>query len=117
MKSILPTMCLLLVCACAGSTDLSKDERSKIDPAIMKLLSEPSIDETVYDVGRRDDGTKEYGVILRVTTTDELRSAGIRIQSVFGNVATARLTVKELRTILSLPSVRSVENGSRNYPQ
>lgn len=47
--------------------------------------------------------------------TEELQSTGIKIQSVFGNVLTARLTLPELRKILSLPSVRSVENGSKNY--
>jgi hypothetical protein len=114
MKSILPVMWLLLVYACAGSSDLSKEERSKIDPAIMELLSGTAVDEHAYDVGLRPDGTKEYEVIIRLTTTDELRSAGIKIQTAAGTVATARVTLSELKKILHFPSVRSVENGSKN---
>jgi len=82
----------------------------------MRLLSGAGVDEKDYDVGIRPDGVKEYEVIIRSNSTEELRSAGIKIQSVFGNVLTACLTLSELRKILSLPSVRSVENGSKNYP-
>jgi hypothetical protein len=114
MKSIFPVMWLLLMCACSGSSELSTEERSKIDPAIMKLLSGSVVDEQAYDVGLRPDGTKEYEVIIRLTTTDELRSAGIRIQTAAGSVATARVTLGELRKILHFPSVRSVENSSKN---
>jgi hypothetical protein len=106
---------VLSLCACSSTTDLSKEERAKVDPALMKLLSGAGIDEKDYTVGIRPDGVKEYEVIISAKKTEELQSAGIRIQSVFGNVLTARLTLPELRKILSLSSVRSVENGSKNY--
>jgi hypothetical protein len=67
-----------------------------------------------YDVTVRHDGTREYGIIVRTTSVDSLRAAGIRIQSVFGDVVTARVTVDELLDIARLPSVRAVQNGARS---
>jgi len=67
-----------------------------------------------YDMTRRPDGTREYGIIIRTTSVDSLRAAGIRIQSVFGDVITARVSVDELRTIVRLPSVRAVQSGGKN---
>jgi len=116
MTRMIAAVLLLSVCACKSTSDLSKEERAKVDTAIMKLLSGAEVDDKDYDVGARQDGFKEYGVIIRAEKTDELQSAGIKIQSVFGNVVTARLTLAEMRRILSLSSVRSVENGSKNYP-
>ncbi len=107
---------LLFLCACSGTPDLSKEERAKVDPAIMRLLTGTGVNEKDYSVGVRQDGVREYEVIIRASKTEELESAGIRIQSVFGDLLTARLTLPELRKILSLSSVRSVENGSKNFP-
>jgi hypothetical protein len=114
MKIIAPVMGLLLLCACAGSSGLSKEERSKVDPAIMKLLSGAVVDDNDYDVSLRPDGAKEYEIIVRLTSTDDLRSAGIRIQTAAGSVATARVTLSELKNMLHMPSVKFVQNGSRN---
>jgi hypothetical protein len=108
---------LLSLCACSSTSELSREERAKADPAIMKLLSGANINEKDYDVGFRPDGVKEYGVIILANKLEELKSRGIKIQSVFGDVLTARLTLPELREILSLSSVRAVGVGSKNYPQ
>ena len=116
MTRVIAAVWLLSLSACSSTSDLSKEERAKVDPAIMRLLSGTGFDEKDYDVGVRPDGIKEYEVIIRANKTEELQSAGIKIQSVFGNVLTVRLTLPELRKILSLSSVRSVENGSKNYP-
>jgi hypothetical protein len=116
MTRLITAALMLSLCGCSITSDLSKEERAKVDPAIMRLLSGIEFDEKDYDVGVRPDGVKEYEVIIRANQTEELQSAGIKIQSVFGNVLTARLTLPELRKILSLSSVRSVENGSKNYP-
>lgn len=79
----------LSLCGCSSTSDLSKGEPAKVDPAIMRLLSGTGFDEKDYDVGVRPDGAKEYEVIIRVNKTEELQSTGIKIQSVFGNVLTA----------------------------
>ena len=110
------TAALLLICACSSGPELTKEERAKLDPALSKLFSGSGFDEKEYDVGTRTDGVKEYEVIIRASKADELQAAGIRLQSNFGPVLTARVTLSELRKVLSMSSVRSVENGSRNYP-
>ena len=115
MIRLIAISCLLSFWACSGTSDLSKEERAKVDPALMRLLSGTGVDEREYDVGIRSSGVKEYEVIIRADKTEELQSAGVKIQSNFGNVVTARLTVPELRKVLRLTSVRNVENGSKNY--
>jgi hypothetical protein len=114
MMRVIAVAWLLSLTACSSTSDLSKEERAKVDPAIMRLLSGDGVDEKEYDVGTRSDGAKEYEVIIRANTTEDLRSAGIKTLSAFGNVLTARLTLPELRRILRLTSVWSVENGSKN---
>ena len=105
---------LLFLCACSSTSDLSKVELAKADPAIRRLLSAAEVDEREYTVGVRPSGVKEYEVIIRANSTEELRSAGVRILSTFVDVFTARLTLPEVRRVLNLSSVRSVENGSKN---
>jgi hypothetical protein len=107
---------LLSLCACASTPDLSKEERAKMDPAIVKLLSRTEVDEGDYDVAARPDGVKEFGVIIHASKPDEIKAAGVKIQSIFGNVLTARLSLADIEKIVRLSSVWSVENGSRNYP-
>jgi hypothetical protein len=106
---------LSLLCgACADTQTLSEKDRSKLDQALLKLLTEPDAPDTPFDVTRRADGTKEYGVIVRSAEADDLRSKGIHVVSVFGDVVTVRATRDELRALVSLPSVRAMEAGSRN---
>jgi hypothetical protein len=114
-RLVVTAYCVLVV-SCAGPSHLSEVERSKLDPALVKLLSGERIIESDYDTGLRKDGTREYAVIIRSDNVEELKSAGILPGSVFGDVVTARVSVRELRKILSLASVRAVECGSKNHP-
>ena len=104
----------LAVLSCGSSRDLSPSERAKLSPGLLALLTEEQAPDELYDVTLRPDGVKEYGVIIRSAVPEELRAQGIRIQSTFGDVLTARVTREELRSLLALPSVRSVEQGSTN---
>lgn len=105
-------MALLSVCCC-GSRELTPEERAKLEPRLLALLTEEDSSEELYDVTQRADGTKEYGVIVRCTKPDELRAAGIPVRSVISDVVTANVTREQLRLILSFSSVRWVEQGSR----
>lgn len=115
-RLILPLLTLLLF-SCYGPRRLSDDERSKLDPGVQRLLTQERMVETDYDVTERPDGAKEYGLVVRSNNVDELKKAGIRVSSVFGDVVTVRVTLEELKMLVSLASVRSVQNGSKNYPQ
>jgi hypothetical protein len=112
---VVPVLCLFAL-SCSGSMTLSEAERSKLDPPLTKLLVDERVLDADYDVGLRPDGSKEYGIIIRSHNVEDLRSAGIRVGSVFGDVITARVTIPELRKVLGITSVRSIQVGSKNYP-
>jgi hypothetical protein len=110
-------MLLLFAVSCSGTHDLTSSEREKLTPALIALLTEESAPDELYDVTLRTDGTKEYGIIIRSTNPDELRAHGINVQSAIADVVTARVTKDQLRSLLALPSVRSVDQGSKNQIQ
>lgn len=110
-------MAVLFLFGCSGSGRLSDADRAKLDPPLQRLLSGKQIAETDYDISIRQDGTKEYAVIIRSRNPDEVKSAGIRISSAYGEVLTARVSRDELAGLLRLPSVRFVESSSRNSIQ
>jgi hypothetical protein len=114
MKILWFSVLAVMMASCAGSPPLTDAEKAKLDPVLLRLLQKESVPEGRLDVVRRPDGEEEFGVILRCTDPAILREQGIRVGSVFGEVVTARMTVHEIRKILALPQVRSVEGGSRN---
>jgi len=105
---------LFFVASCCGSRELNSSERAKLTPGLLALLTEESAPDELFDVSERADGTKEYGIIIRSTNPDELRAQGIKVQSAIGDVITARVSKEQLRSLLSLPSVRSVNQGNKN---
>jgi hypothetical protein len=114
MRILFCSVLALTMAACAGSPPLTDAEKAKLDPMLLRLLQKESIPEGQLDMTRRPDGEEEFGVILRCTDAKVLQDRGIRVGSVFGEVVTARMTIQEIRNILSLPQVRFVEGGSSN---
>jgi len=113
--TIIASLFLVLV-GCSGTTELTEVERQKLDPPLLMLLRGEAVAESDFDASLRKDGTREYAVIIRSKNADEVKSAGIKVGSVFSDVITARVTIAELRKILSLSSVRAVQTSSKNYP-
>ena len=107
---------LLILVGCLSTTELTEVERQKLDPPMLMLLRGEAVAESDFDASLRKDGTREYAVIIRSKNADEVKSAGIQLGSVFSDVITARVTISELRKILSLSSVRAVQTSSKNYP-
>jgi len=107
---------LLILVGCLSTTELTEVERQKLDPPLLMLLRGEAVAESDFDASLRKDGTREYAVIIRSKNADEVKSAGIQLGSVFSDVITARVTIAELRRILSLSSVRAVQASSKNYP-
>ena len=117
VRSAAITVLLLMFAGCSSTKELTETERQKLDPALMMLLSGDRISDSDYYAGTRSDGTKEFAVIIRSKNADELKNVGIQIGSAFDDVITARVTIQELRKILSLQSVRAVQASSKNRPQ
>jgi hypothetical protein len=113
MFRILLGLLVIIAAGCGDSWELSSAERAKLAPPLLALLTGDQVADELYDVTSLPDGTKEYGVIVRCSQPDELRSADIRVRSVLGDVVTATVTRAQLRLVVSLPSVRWVEQGSK----
>lgn len=105
---------IFLVAGCTSTKIPTHDEMGKLDPQLKQLFTGDKPVESDYTISYREDGSKEYGVIIRSSNVSEIRAAGIPVGSVFGDVITARLTLVELRRVLALPSVRAVQNSSKD---
>jgi hypothetical protein len=116
MVRIAAILLLVLFISCCGSKEMTSAEREKLTPGLQALVAEESVPDELFDTNVTADGTKEYGVIIRSTNAEELRSHGIKVQSVIGDIITARVSKEQLRSLVALPSVRSVEQGNRNRP-
>jgi hypothetical protein len=114
--SAYPSLMILafLVLSCGAPQTLTEEERAKLDPGLQALLAEGTGPESHYDITTRPDGKVEYGVIVRTADAEQLRAAGIRVQSVLGDVVTVRVTVEELRNLARLTAVRAVQNSGKN---
>lgn len=119
MKPLVSIVSFVVACfffACDSMKPLSPSEKAKLDPQLLMLLQSENIVESDYSISTRADGATQYAVIIRGSNPEELRAAGIALQAVIGDVMTARVTKEELRKILTLPSVRAVENSSKDFP-
>jgi hypothetical protein len=109
---------LLFLAGCSASRDLTPDQLTKLDARLQMLLSggasQPSLSE--LESSLRPDGAREYAVVIRGGSVEELRKEGIPAMGGIGAVATARVTLEELRSLARISSVRSVETAKTVYP-
>ncbi len=101
-------------CAATGA-QLTPLEEEKLDPALKQLVLGTSVNRTDYDVTPGAPGEEKYGVIVRTDNVEELKSAGFAVTSSFGDVAVVRATIPQIRSLVRIPSVKNVSNGSRNH--
>ncbi len=109
-------LAVLCVWSCAPSYDLAPGELAKIDPKLRVLLEQEDVTDALFDVGVRADGSREYGVIVYGSNPDTLRALGISLQTVLGEMMTARVTAGELRILAAQSSVRSILKSEQAYP-
>jgi hypothetical protein len=102
---------------CSSSKSLSDVEKAKLDPPLIRLFASEKIDDSQIGGSLRPDGTREYDVIVRSEHPEEIRALGVAVTSVFGDIIVVHVTIDEMRTIISLPSVHAVQAGSRNTIQ
>ena len=58
-------MIVLLLFQCSSTKSLSDNEKAKLDPPLLHLLSDNSDDGKRLEITHRADGTKEYAVIVQ----------------------------------------------------
>jgi hypothetical protein len=107
----------LTVAGCRSEMELTQEQRAKLEPGVQRLLTDEEVPDTGYDVTIRPDGSKEYGLIVRGSNPDEIRAAGIKVVSTFGEIMTVRVTRSQIGSLARLASVRSVSQGRTSYPQ
>lgn len=111
----LVTLLTVLLAGCASSSpELSMLEKQKLNPALQRLVLNEVVNPWDYDIRLGPSGESLYGVTVRTDNVEEIRSAGFTVTSAFADVAVVRLTVEQLRSLVQLPSVRSVASGVRN---
>ena len=115
-KHLLPlTLAALAILAfqCSSTQSLSNAEKAKLDAPLIRLFTGAQVDKSLVDETIRPDGTIEYAVVVRSEHPEEIKAMGIAVSSVFGDVIVVHATIEELRKIVSLPTVRALESGSK----
>jgi hypothetical protein len=107
---------LMAASACGGAEALSNEEMNKLSPALQRVVQGEDPPPLSDLVTATRDGETVYAVILRVTDAQAVREAGISLNSVQGSVATARLTVDQIRDAARVPEVARIEESGRVRP-
>ena len=98
-----------MLAGCAGSREEpATADLSRLDACLGELVSGRS-DRCEYQ-RHVSNGETMYAVFIRSRDMAALRDAGFLLDSHNGEVATARLTIAQLRRISSVPGVVVVEN-------
>ena len=108
---------VFLSLGCTSKQVLNRIEKEKLDPQLQQLLLGENISDTHYSVSVNQDGVKQYGVIIRAEKVDDILSLGITLNSVHGDIITAKLTTDQIRRIVNLNSVKNVKNSTKSYPK
>lgn len=102
---------------CSNSAPILTDaQMNKLDPALQRLVEGEPRGMDRYSTSERDDGTTVYGVILRSDDPASLQDAGLPVNSVQGDIVTARLTIDQIRRAARLDAVRRIENPTQTGP-
>ena len=63
-----------------------------------------------------NDGQPGYRALIRTSDADQIRRAGIAVQSYLGDIATARVSIDDLRTLSTMQGVAQVSVPTLLYP-
>ena len=102
---------------CSSSKSLSDIEKAKLDSPLLHLLNGNGEDNKRLDITHRSDGTKEYAVVVQSEHPEAIRTLGINVSSVFGDIIVVHVTLEELKNIVSLSTVKSIRTGPRRNVQ
>jgi subtilisin family serine protease len=109
-----PAVALTLVAAVLAIGAARQALGASIDPLLLPVLSGQSTPQVlglaVGGIASDGAGPSALSVSFRfMGSLDDLRGLGIRVGGALGDVATAEVSVAELRLLASHPSVRSIE--------
>jgi len=101
---------------CSSKEILTEAEKEKLDYQLQRLMTGEVVADNLFNVYTDESGNKRYGVVITASDPEALGRNGIPINSVSGQIITAKLTLDEIRKVLNIPGVKSIQNTSKNYP-
>jgi hypothetical protein len=116
MRGLVFILAVLLAGCAATGPQLTPLELEKLDPALQRLVLGTRASQAEYDITPGSAGEEKFGVLVRSDNIDDVRNGGYTVTSAFGGVAVVRVTIAQLRSLVTLPSVKNVTNGSKNHP-
>ena len=115
MRGLVFILAVLLAGCAATGPQLTPLEVEKLDPALQRLVLGTPAGPAEYDITPGPSGEDKFGVLVRTDNVNDVRNAGYAVTSAFGDVAVVRVTIAQLRSLVTLPSVKNVTNGSKNH--
>jgi hypothetical protein len=73
--------------------------------------------ESLYNISIDASGQKRFGVIIITEDPAALEQAGIDANIFQKGMATAKLTIEELRRAANIAEVKEIRNTSKSFPQ
>lgn len=89
--------------------------KQKLDANLARLIDD-DMNSPIEPARMNDSGEEVYGVFVRTGQPQKLRDAGIDINSVSGDIVTARFTESEIIQAAKLQSVSRVNSSGSAYP-
>lgn len=118
MKKSMQILCTIILFAVVASGQAMQSTLiQKLHPDFQALLAgRNTAQSALQEAGLSKAGEPVYEASITTTNADAVRAMGIQLNSVFGPVATARVTKGELRNLAASNDVRYVDIPSVNYP-
>jgi len=95
-----------LLAQCGEEDLLTQSEIRKLDARLQMLVSSKDIHDA-----------QKIVVLIHGSRPDDIRSIGAEVDEVAGGIVIASVTIPELKRIVRLPSVQSIESNTTKSPQ
>lgn len=118
IRYILTVLCLtcvgLVALQCSGEAELTAEQEEKLDSRLQRVVLEGADADLQSTI--RGDGGVAYHLFVRTEDPEALRDAGFPINSVSGDIVTARWTAEEIRAAAQQKSVRMIKPAGQGEP-
>ncbi len=96
----------VLLTRCGEEGALTQAELRKLDARLQVLVT-----------SKEAPGAQKIVVLIHGSNPYEIRSTGTTVDAVAGEMIIARVSIPELKRIVRLPSVQSIESNTTKSPQ
>ena len=106
IRATLLLLLSVLLMTCGEGEALTQAELRKLDARLQVLVASTEA-----------PGVQKIVVLIHGSNPDEIRSIGTTIDAVAGEMIIARVSIPELKRIVRLSSVQSIESNTSKSPQ